>query len=153
MFIYVSNCKVNKDVFEQEHVLFKSVILNSISTIFLPGIIKKPHSYCLRLVIRIWNASFDPVFEKKKSAKFVTLRSIQRLPNWKKSNNNQMKCFLGTMIVVNTKARNFMGIDGGPHKPQGCRNRAFSGESSPPPTPPDDTMSKTDRHVLHQRVR
>ena len=44
-----------------------------------------------------------------------------------------MKCFLGTMIVVNTKARNFMGIDGGPHKPQGRRNRGFWGGQSPPP--------------------
>ena len=67
---------------------------------------------------------FDPVFEKKISQ----IRYVEKHPKiakLKKSNNNQMKCFLGTMIVVNTKARNFMGIDGGPHKPQGRRNRGF----------------------------
>ena len=44
-----------------------------------------------------------------------------------------MKCFLETMIVVNTKAKNFMGIDGGPHKPQARRNRWPLGRAVPPP--------------------
>lgn len=75
---------------------------------------------------------FDPVFEKKISQ----IRYVEKHPKiakLKKSNNNQMKCFLGTMIVVNTKARNFMGIDGGPHKPQGRRNRGFGRAVAPFP--------------------
>ena len=69
----------------------------------------------------------------KKRSQIRYVEKHPKIAKLKKNNNNQMKCFLGTMIVVNTKARNFMGIDGGPHKPYGRRNRGFWGGQSPPP--------------------
>ena len=74
---------------------------------------KKTHSYCLRLVIRIRNALFDPVFEKKNKPNSLRWEASKDCQTEKKVTTIKWNVFWGPWLWSTQKLGTLWALMGG----------------------------------------